>query len=69
MLMGCQTQLKFDDFLLDFMDVLNGTTQGCPLSMIFYVFYNAPLILVALLNSKLELSFGFVDDSMLLGNG
>jgi hypothetical protein len=45
----------------------NGTTQGCPLSMLFYAFYNAPLISIAT-NSN-EASLGFVDDTMFLAIG
>lgn len=64
MLTGRKTRLKFDDFISDLMDVLNGTTQGCPLSMILYAFYNAKLIEVAA--QHFETSIGFVDDSMVL---
>lgn len=61
-----KTRLKFDDFISDLIDIINGTTQGCPLSMIFYSFYNAPLILTAKTTGKSETSPGFVDDSMFL---
>ena len=64
MLTGRQTCLKLDDYTSDPIPILNSTTQGCPLSMLFYAFYNAPLIQVATL--KYESSLGFVDDSMLL---
>ena len=64
MLTGRKTHLKFDDFTSDPIDITNGTTQGCPLSMILYAFYNAPLIQVALY--RYETSLGFVDDSMFL---
>ncbi|KNZ79420.1 hypothetical protein J132_10230 [Termitomyces sp. J132] len=66
LLTGQCTRLKFNDFLSEAIDILNRTTQGCPLSMIFYMFYNTPLILVALMHSKAESLFGFVDNSMLL---
>jgi len=59
MLTGRKTHLKFDDFTSDPIDITNGTTQGCPLSMILYAFYNAPLIQVAL--HRHETSLGFVD--------
>jgi hypothetical protein len=59
-----QTQLRFDDFILDPIQINNGTTQGCPLSMLFYSFYNAPLI-DSTQNSN-KVSLGFVDDSMFL---
>ncbi|GLB41456.1 putative encoded by [Lyophyllum shimeji] len=66
MLTGRRTRLKFDDFVSELMDIMNGTTQGCPLAMLFYAFYNAPLIRTAIATRKSESSFGFVDDSMLL---
>ena len=47
MLTNRQTRLMFDDFTSDPIDINNGTTQGCPLSMLLYSFYNAPLIKVA----------------------
>jgi len=64
MLTGRKTHLKFDDYTSDSIAITNGTTQGCPLSMLFYAFYNAPLIEVA--HHKHESSLGFVDDSMML---
>lgn len=56
------TQLRFDDYTSDLIRLINGTTQGCPLSMLFYSFYNAPLIEVA--SHRSETSVGFVDDSI-----
>ena len=64
MLTNRKTHLKFDDYISPPIDVNNGTTQGCPLSMILYAFYNAPLIETAL--HKHETSIGFVDDCMYL---
>lgn len=64
MLTSRKTKLHFNDFISEPIDILNGTTQGCPLSMILYTFYNAPLILVA--TEKNEATLGFVDDSMFL---
>lgn len=60
MLSDRKTQLRFDDYLSDPIHITNGTTQGCPLSMLLYAFYNADLIDVA--KGKDELASGFVDD-------
>ena len=64
MLSGRKTRLHFDNFISKPINIQNGTTQGCPLSMILYTFYNAPLILVA--NEKNKTALGFVNDSMFL---
>lgn len=64
MLSERQTILKFNDFLSDPISVTNGTTQGCPLSMLLYVFYNADLIEITW--GKNESVFGFVDDMALV---
>ena len=66
-LTGCTTCLKFDDYISEPMPLNNRTTQGNPSSMLYYSFYNAPLIEVAASNN--ELSPGFVDDSMVLAIG
>jgi ribonuclease HI len=64
MLTNRKTRIMFDDFTSNLIDIDNGTTQGCPLSMILYAFYNAPLILTA--SGTNETALGFVDDSMFL---
>ena len=61
------TSLKFDNYMSDPILLDNGTMQGDPLSINYYVFYNAPLIKTAIGND--ELSPGFVDDSMALAIG
>lgn len=45
----------------------NGTTQGDPSSMLYYSFYNAPLISTTV--SDDELFPGFIDDSMMSAIG
>lgn len=68
MLTNRQTLLAFDDFVsTNPILIINGTTQGCPLSMIYYSFYNAPLIDSAQLRN--ETVIGFVDDCTLLVTG
>jgi len=69
MLTGRKTKLSFDDFTSDFIPINNGNNQGCPLSMIFYAFYNAGLLEISPTNSRDEAQFGFVDDVALLATG
>ena len=64
MLTNRKTHLKFDDYTSPPLSIDNGTTQGCPLSMILYVFYNAPLVDTA--RHKNETTIGFVDDCLYL---
>jgi hypothetical protein len=66
-LTGRTTRLKFDDYVSEPMPLINGTTQGDPSSMLYFGFYNAPLIETATTND--ELSPGFVDDSIMLAVG
>jgi len=64
MLTNRKTQLQFNDFVSPTFAITNGTTQGCPSSMVYYAFYNAPLINTA--KNKNKTSIGFVDDTMFL---
>ena len=66
MLTDRQTRLSFDDYLSDPVAITNGNNQGCPLSMMFYTFYNAGLLELSVPNSADERQFGFVDDVALL---
>ena len=61
-------RLKFDDFILELISILNGIGQGDTLSMILYIIYNADLLemLVQLLN---EDSVGYVNDVIVVAIG
>ena len=69
MLTGRKTRLSFDDFVSDPIAIDNGNNQGCPLSMIYYAFYNAGLLELSPPGSRNEWQFGFVDDVALLATG
>ena len=60
MLSNCKTQIRVNDYTSAPIDINNGTMQGCPLSTIFYAYYNTDLKDIA--RGKNELSTGFVDD-------
>ena len=64
-----QIQLKFDDHTSTLFSPANGCCQGCPLSMLLYAIYNAPLIRVATNDNPSERIVGFVDDTTLLASG
>ena len=68
-LTGRKTRLLFDNYLSSFIPITNGNNQGCPLSMIFYVFYNAGLLEISPPNAPNEKQFSFVDDVALLAIG
>jgi len=69
MLTRRKTRLSFDDYISDFIVIENGNNQGCPLSMIFYAFYNTGLLQISHPLSNDEAQFGFVDDVALLATG
>jgi ribonuclease HI len=70
---GRKTALKFDDFTSDEFEIHHGIDQGCPLSCIFYLFYNSGLLEVAKrgagrggMRGRKELAVGYIDDVALL---
>ena len=65
----CNIQLKFDDHTSQPFSLTNGCCQGCPLSMLLYILYNAPLIRIASPNDPSECIVRFVDDTTLLACG
>lgn len=69
MLMERQTRLSFDDYLSSHIPITNSNNQRCPLSMMFYAFYNARLLELSPPNAQDECQFGFVDDVALLVTG
>ena len=69
MLTGRKMRLSFNDFLSEFMLINNGNNQGCPLSMLYYSFYNANLLEISPHNAPNEKQFGYVDDVALLATG
>ena len=67
MLSGFSTRLQFDNYVSDPIPLDNGTIQGDPSLMLFYSFYNVPLLETARGCNKLFA--GFVDNSMMLAIG
>ena len=58
-----QIQLKFDDHVSAPFSPVNGCCQGCPLSMLLYVLYNAPLIQITDNGNPNECIIGYVDNT------
>lgn len=63
-----RTKLKFDDFMSETINVINGIGQGDPLSMLLYIIYNASLLEITD-NDEHEDALGYVDDIALLAIG
>jgi ribonuclease HI len=57
---GRSTCLAFDDFESAPLPISNGIDQGCPLSVIFYLLYNSPLVKIPRTSS--ELCIAYIDD-------
>ncbi|PPR05017.1 hypothetical protein CVT24_010210 [Panaeolus cyanescens] len=64
MLEGRSTQLKFDDYTSAPKLIDNGIGQGCPLSMILYIIYNADLLEIP--SGDGEDAIGYVDDALFI---
>ena len=65
---GCQTTISFDDFTSVPFNIDDGCNQGCLLSVILYLHYNAGLLEVARMNEG-ELATGFIDNVVYLAAG
>jgi hypothetical protein len=62
---GQSTSLVFDDFTSSVLPIHNGIDQGCPLSVIFYLIYNSPLVTITNPTNR-ELCIGYIDDITLV---
>ena len=67
-LTGRRTTLTFDDFTSDPFSIPTGLDQGCPLSPIAFLFYNADLIGLAD-GQKDMIGLGFIDDTAFMARG
>lgn len=59
-----RTTLTFDDFTSDQFSIQHGLDQGCPLSPLLYLFYNAGLLRTT--RGKDEDSSAFIDDASIV---
>ena len=64
---GRSTKLRFDDYLSDPITLENSISQGDPMSMIVYLFYNADIL--DLPRNKNEFVVAYVDDAALFVEG
>jgi hypothetical protein len=64
-----EIRLLFDDVTSQPCNPPGGCNQGCPLSMLLYILYNAPLINIADPTAKEECIIGYIDDTTLLASG
>ena len=67
-LTGHCTTIAFDNYTSDPLRVSDGCDQGCPLSVVLYLYYNAGLLEVANTREK-ELAPGFIDNVVFLAAG
>lgn len=66
-LTGRKTTLRFDDYVSEPFDVINGEDQGCPASTVWYGFYNASLVDPS--DDADEIKSAFVDDTAIMVAG
>ena len=67
-LTGRSTTLEFNDFCSQLFSIDSGIDQGCPLSVVGFLFYNADILDIP--NKKNgELASGFIDDIKLIARG
>ena len=64
-----EIRLLFDDVVSQPCNPPGGCNQGCPLSTLLYITYNAPLINIANPDNKDECIVGYIDDTTLLTQG
>ncbi|KAF9255333.1 hypothetical protein L218DRAFT_884353, partial [Marasmius fiardii PR-910] len=69
LLKGWRTVLRFGDYTSPEFIADNGIGQGCPASMIGYLFYNADFFDIAVQGNKDSTTLGFVDDKMVVAIG
>ena len=60
-LTGRQTVLCFDDYISPFFNIDSGVDQGCPLSVVGFLFYNADMLDIPDRKNG-EIGLGFIDD-------
>ncbi|KIK38844.1 hypothetical protein CY34DRAFT_90303, partial [Suillus luteus UH-Slu-Lm8-n1] len=61
--------LSFNDFKLSPFDIQNSIDQGCPLSPIAFIFYNADILKIPNPKpSQGEMGLGFIDNIALLAH-
>lgn len=65
---GRKTTLTFDDYSSEAFEIVSGINQGCPLSVILYLFYNSALVDISLLGHALD-GTGYIDDIAFLATG
>lgn len=66
---GRTTNLIFDDYTSETIDILGGLDQGDPLSFLLYLFYDADLITLPKEYQKNALALAFADDIVYLATG